>query len=98
MNATACKGLGIWLSLALLAAGGCTVTEPVALEADFGESVRQMVRAQTLYPAAADDPDPNPVRGLVGEKGDAVLDAYRKDVSRPTEVNNVINIAVGNGK
>lgn len=72
-------------------------TEPVAVERDFGNSVRQMVQAQTLNPAAAAYPDPEPVEAMLGEQAENVYNVYRSDVAKPGEVQQTINFNVFSG-
>lgn len=48
-------------------------------EADFGDSVRHMVRSQTANPGPT---DPSPVETGDGERLNGVLEAYRTDVAR----------------
>jgi len=56
-------------------------------EADFGNSVRQMVRTQQVYTGPV---DPNPVEGADGQRTEAVLETYRQSVSQPSEVDDPI--------
>lgn len=79
------------VSLGLL--GGCT-SESYD-NAQFGSSVRQMVKAQTLYPHTAQHPSAKPVEGVDGTLADNVLDQYRKSVSQPQQIHNAIQINVG---
>ena len=81
--------------LVMLATGCSSVTEPVRVEQDFGNSVRQMIAAQTLNPMTVANPDPEPVMGLDGPKAMGVLQVYREDIAKPAEIQNVINISVG---
>lgn len=82
---------GLMLSLGIT---GCSAwrSEPKAMEQDFGNSVRQMIKAQIADPNAALNPDPEPVKSLDGPKAGNVLDVYRKDVTKPEESKTVINI------
>lgn len=74
--------------------GGCASVEPQRLDAAFGSSVNHMIQAQTLNPNASDG-EPRPIYGMDGKKAEGNLEAYRKDVQKKTEVQNVINIGVG---
>lgn len=65
---------------------GCTSTDPVRVEQDFGNSVRRMVEAQTYNPAAAAHPPAEPPQGYDGAKAKRVIETYRGDVSVPQEV------------
>lgn len=87
-------------SIALLAAGaaltGCVHTDPTAVEKDFGNSVRQMVQAQTLDPLAGVQPDSAAIETSDGERLNKVIEAYRSDVSKPEDVQQDIVINLGN--
>ena len=89
-NNAVCAGI---LTAAAMLLSGCA-TEPSATEKDFGNSVRQMVRAQTYDPSTLDNPSRQPVTGLDGEHADIVLDAYRTDIAKPEQVRNEIQINV----
>jgi len=78
----------------LVAIGGCE-TSPTATEADFGNSVRSMVRNQTV--------NPDPADAVPVESGDGVrtrngLEVYRADVARPEQVKKDLIIDVGGGR
>ena len=77
----------------LISSTGCS-TGPTAVERDYGNSVRNMIQAQTLDPLAAAAPDPNPIDYGDGERVDHVLEAYRSDVSAPEDVSQDIIINV----
>ena len=77
----------------LISSTGCS-TGPTAVERDYGNSVRNMIKAQTLDPIAAAAPDPNPVDYGDGERLEHVLDAYRGDVAAREEVSQDIIINV----
>ena len=80
--------------LTALLIAGCA-SEPRHLDASFGSSMAATIEAQTLNPYAA-AAGPEPVMGMDGEKAAGNLEAYRQDVQKKTEVQNVINIGVGN--
>ena len=82
-----------WVAMlfALAAISGCDTTSPSATEADYGNSVRAMVRNQTLNPGTA---DPAPVDSGDGVHAQNTLDVYRKDVSQPEHVNKDLIIGV----
>ncbi len=63
----------------LLLIGGCA-SGPTATELDHGNSVRHMLRAQTLNPAGSDQA---PVDATDSERIRNTLDVYRVDVSVP---------------
>ncbi|MBM0106079.1 hypothetical protein JM946_15200 [Steroidobacter sp. S1-65] len=68
------------LAIATLLIGGCADT-PLA-DADFGESVRQMVQAQTLDPAAASNPPALAPAITDGARLEKALEIYRQDVAK----------------
>ena len=82
-----------FITCALLA--GCSMHEPTRVDENFGNSVRHMVQVQTYNPEAARQPSTEPPTQLDGEKGGAVLDSYRSDVGRPSEVQKPMVINVG---
>lgn len=69
-------------------------SEPIRTQADFGNSVSNMIAAQTADPARIANPDLAPVHGLSGDKSASVYAEYRKDVSKPKQVERPININV----
>ncbi len=70
------------LSVGILSLWGCS-NQPTATEQDFGNSVRQMVSAQTLNPDAGDT---EPVESSDPKRLEKALDTYRNDVSKPETV------------
>lgn len=67
---------------------GCEST-PTALEQNFGSSVRNMIELQTVQPE-------DQGIGMDGQKGEAVLENYRKDVAEPQKVQeSTLRIQVG---
>jgi uncharacterized protein YcfL len=91
-----CGLIGTLLLAAMLA--GCVSTEPERVEADFGNSVNQMIQAQTHNPEAAARTESIPVKEMDGEMAVSTLEALRKDTSRDKEtINNVINVEIGGG-
>lgn len=77
------------------AAGGCTSTDPVRVEEDFGNSVRHMIQAQIHDPQAAANPPVDPPMNLDGAKADNILKSYRKDVSKPEQIEKPLQITIG---
>ncbi len=75
--------------------GSCTWSDPVRVEEDFGNSVRNMIQAQTYDPDAARNPAVEPPRGIDGTKANRTLDAYRGDIGKPAEIKQPINIEIG---
>jgi hypothetical protein len=72
------------VSAAALAAGvaGCA-TAPTASEQDFGNAVRHMVQQQIYDPQAAAQPAADPPLAMDGARGEAALEAYRKQPQKP---------------
>jgi type IV pilus biogenesis protein CpaD/CtpE len=71
--------------LALLT--GCSSTDPVRVEQDFGNSVHHMIQAQIYNPQAARNPSTVPPAALDGPMAGNALDVYRKDVAKPSQGN-----------
>lgn len=81
------NGLMIAIMLfAMATLAGCSSQES-ATEADFGKSVRSMIQAQTLNPQESLLPDPEAVDYGNGERLNNVMEAYKSDVSAPSETN-----------
>lgn len=89
-----------WTALALAAAafalGGCAV-EPTQTERNFGDSVRQTIRAQVYDPGTLSSPSQATIENSDGQRADNVLDAYRTDVSKPESTSNEVVISVDGG-
>jgi len=84
---------------ALLAGCAEWSSRPSRVEQDFGNSVREMIQAQTYNPERALNPNPEPVKTLDGKKGQLVIEkAYRQDVARPQEVKQNIIFNIGGSK
>jgi len=81
-------------TLIVLFIGGCASSEPRQLDAAFGDSVTGMIEGQTYNPYAA-AAGSDPVMSIDGQKSEGNLEAYRQDVQKKTQVQNVINIGVG---
>jgi type IV pilus biogenesis protein CpaD/CtpE len=80
---------GLWQASLLT---GCA-TGPTNVERDFGNSVRNMVQAQTYNPDAALSYEP-PME-MDGERAGAVLETYRTEIGKPADVQKPIVINVG---
>ena len=77
--------LGVFLlAFASLTSTGCS-TEPKRVEADFGNSVHQMVQASTYNPEAAASTESIPVIGMDGKRAMNSLDAMTTDSERRIE-------------
>jgi len=90
---TANRSRWVAMLFALVAISGCDTMSPSATEADYGNSVRAMVRNQTLNPGPA---DPAPVDSGDGVHAQNALDVYRKDVSQPEHVKQELIMGVDN--
>jgi PBP1b-binding outer membrane lipoprotein LpoB len=82
------KRITVGIAIALLI-GGCA-SEPRHLDSKFGSSVSAAIEAQTLNPSAGDNT--TPVMSMDGKKAAGNLEAYRRDVQKKTQVQNIINI------
>lgn len=80
--------------LALCVVGGCA-TEPSVSEQNFGNSVRNMVRAQTYDASTLDGGASDSVADGDGQRIEGVLDTYREAPSQPTNVGQEVSISVG---
>ena len=83
---------GVAFAASLVLTAGCA-HGPEAVEQDYGNSVRHMMQAQTANPAAP--ADANAIEGGDGQRLNNVIEAYRKDVSKPEEVKRDIVINMG---
>ena len=77
--------LGVFLlAFASLTSTGCS-TEPKRVEADYGNSIHQMVQASTYNPEAAASTESLPVYGMDGKRAMNTLDAMKSDTERRIE-------------
>ena len=72
------------------AAAGCNPYPRV--EAEFGESVRHMVRSQQVNPDAT---EAEPVISGDGQRIDNALGVYRTDVSQPSQQQQPVTLQIG---
>lgn len=72
---------------------GCASSFPT-IEDTHGDSVRSMIDNQIADPATAANPDPEPVMGYDGNKGEKVITNHTRNVATPeqTATQTVINI------
>lgn len=86
-----------FFSAAALLSGVVTVAVagPTATEADFGNSVRNMIEQQTYDPKAAAQPAQNPPTMMDGERAAAALKVYRTQTEKPAKTDVPIGIVVG---
>ena len=75
----------VGIAIALLL-GGCA-SEPKNLDAKFGSSVSAAIEAQTLNPNAG--VDNTPVMSMDGRKAAGTLEAYRQDVQKKIQVQDI---------
>ena len=85
------------LFTAVLILAACA-EQPPALEQDFGNSVRQMVNAQTADPATVLTPPKEAVEDGDGPRSTAVMKTYRERVVEKdtVEVRPVFQVGGGN--
>jgi type IV pilus biogenesis protein CpaD/CtpE len=86
-------GLSCIMQSLLLA--GCDTTGMSRTEEDFGNSVRHMVKMQTYNPDAALLPSTEPQTEMDAERAGVVLETYRTEVGKPSEVAKPLVINVG---
>lgn len=85
-------------ALPALLLGAC-VSEPTPTELAFGDSVRQIVKAQTYDPSTLSSPSEKTGAGTDGQRLGNALDVYRRDVSKPAAATNEVPISVnGDGR
>ena len=82
------------LVIAVLASG-CS-RQPTIPDVEFGETVRNVMESQIHDHEAAIHPNPDAVEGSDPYRLDAALDAHRGDVADTEQVQQPININVGN--
>jgi len=82
------------IALTIAITAGCS-TEPERVEADYGNSVHQMIQASTYNPEAAASTESVPVLGMDGKRAIRSLDQMQRDTERPEDFNDIINIDLG---
>lgn len=87
-----CLLTGVVIAIALTT--GCA-SGPTRVEADYGNSVRAMQRAQILDPVAAATVDTTPVTTTDGQRMENVLNTYRNTVGEPASTSKTINFDIG---
>ena len=88
--------IGIGLVAACMGLAACA--GPSAVEEDHGNSVRNMVSAQTANPnAAADNKDQKADRGD-GQRSEGIMKAYRETATEPDSVDRNLIIDIGGGQ
>ena len=84
--------LVIGLSACTGTAGMSTVSNT---EADFGNSVNSLIKAQTANPATLTNPSTAPVNGVDPDYAGNVIETMRESVAKPAEVKQPIEIRIG---
>ena len=72
----------------------CTQPMP-RYEAEFGENIRNTMKAQVINPDAGNNPDP--VAGIDGRAARDAVNNYQKSFAKPEPAPNVFNLGVGAG-
>ena len=83
------------LSIASMVLTGCN-SEPKRVEADYGNSVTQMIQASTYNPEAAASTESKPVIGMDGKRAISTLDAMQTDTKRVEDFDDVFDIELSN--
>ncbi|HMB72414.1 MAG TPA: hypothetical protein VKQ06_02505 [Gammaproteobacteria bacterium] len=83
--------------LAFLMLGACAHS-PTENEQSFGDSVRNMVRAQTYDPSTLSDSSGEIPESTDGQKLGGALETYRDPAGSSEAVSQPINISVGGGQ
>jgi hypothetical protein len=79
--------------LLIVCGGACAACSPYPrLEAEFGDSVRQMVRAQQVNPDAT---EAEPAMSGDGQRIDRALGAYRSGVTQPSAQQQPMTLQIG---
>jgi len=87
--------LGIaMMAIVSITSAGCS-SAPKRVEADYGNSVNQLVQAATYNPEAAASTESIPVIGMDGKRAIRTLDAMRTDTERVENFNDIIDIELG---
>jgi len=81
------------LSAALLLAA--CAGEPTQTEREFGDSVRQMIAAQTYDPSTLTNPPEGAIEATDGQMLEGALEAYRTTISDQSNVGDEIQISLG---
>jgi hypothetical protein len=93
MKAKQILTLASLLSALLLTA--CATSKPTMTEQQFGDSVRQMIRAQTYDAATLSGPSEDVIDRTDGPLLEGALESYRGNVADPASVSEPITISVG---
>jgi type IV pilus biogenesis protein CpaD/CtpE len=77
-----------------LAVTACS-TDPVRVEQDYGNSVRQMIEGQIANPEAARRPSTELPGGLDGARGEKVIEAHRNPPQTGGKSSSAVQIQIG---
>jgi type IV pilus biogenesis protein CpaD/CtpE len=77
-----------------LAVTACS-TDPVRVEQDYGNSVRQMIEGQIANPEAARRPSTELPGGLDGARGEKVIEAHRNPPQTGGKSSSAVQIRIG---
>jgi hypothetical protein len=72
--------------------------EPTGVAATFGDSVRNMIEAQTNDPSTLATPSTETIDGSDPQRLEAVLGVYRSDVAKPAAASEEVVINVDGGR
>jgi len=81
--------------VSLLSLSACNKQEMTKSEEEFGSSVRNMIKSQIYDQSTVDYPSTATHSSQDGKKSEQVMGTYRNSVSKKQEVNNDIQINVG---
>lgn len=84
---------GTVVAALILTCTGCATKDGV--EANYGNSVRQMTEQQIYDMNAAVSPDPNAVLGGDPDRLNNTLEGHRQDVAKPSSVAAPVTINLG---
>jgi type IV pilus biogenesis protein CpaD/CtpE len=73
-------------------------SQPSRVEQNFGNSVRQMVRAQTANPDASANPPTQATNETDGQMLEGALEGYRGDTAQRGTVGGALDVGVGGGQ
>ena len=97
MNKTRTATISIAPILAALLVAGCANQETLT-ERNFGESVRNMIQAQTYDPSTLSNPSEEAIDETDGQMLEGALESYRSTTADPDTVGGDLVISVGGGQ
>ena len=90
------KSIHYLLFLLPLALSACTSYDPVRVENDFGQSVRNMVDNQIYDPKAPNRTAAQSTGGLDGTQAELLLKKHREHVGNPSDIDTPIDVRINN--